>query len=145
MKTITFNTTEYEIERDPNVSASRIQVALVDNEVSIDKLREELDGIDTITIKEDNKVVGVYTAYTTLLAICVSSDNISVEMLNTDLQKQIDNMSVELNTIRTTQVEQASSINDILKQITSEEGSDEGSSEKRKMVKKIISTEEPTE
>lgn len=95
MKTIIFKTTEYELVSEINRTASCFQASIAKEGVSIDELLTELSDVETITVKEDGEVIGVYSGYSKFLAVTIH-DDISVELLNEDIQAQIDALSGEV-------------------------------------------------
>lgn len=109
MKTVIFKTNEYEL-KSLDVISSRFSVSLERNEYDIDTLLSEIETSESITVKEDDEIIGVYNGYAELLALSVHTDDISVEIINKDIQMQIDAISGEVQ-------EQATAIENLDKKV----------------------------
>lgn len=92
MKILIFKTNEYQLV-SLDVISSRFSASLVRGEYDIDTLLNEVETSESITVKEDGETIGVYNGYTELLALSVHTDDISVEIINTDIQMQIDTLN----------------------------------------------------
>lgn len=95
MKTVIFKTNEYEL-KSVDVISSRFSASLERGKYDIDTLLNEVETSESITVKEDGEIIGVYNGYTELLALSVHTDDISVEIINRDIQMQIDAISGEV-------------------------------------------------
>ena len=94
MKTVIFKTNEYEL-KSVDVISSRFSASLERGKYDIDSLLNEVETSESITVKENGETIGVYNGYTELLALSVHADDISVEIINRDIQMQIDAISGE--------------------------------------------------
>lgn len=92
MKTVIFKTKEYQL-LSFDVISSRFSASLVRGEYDVDTLLNEVETSESITVKEDGETIGVYNGYTELLALSVHAEDISVEIINRDIQMQIDAIS----------------------------------------------------
>lgn len=109
MKTVIFKTNEYEL-KSLDVISSRFSASIERGEYDIDTLLNEVETSESITVKENGETIGVYNGYTELLALSVHSDDVSVEIINRDIQMQIDNISGEVK-------EQATAIENLDKKV----------------------------
>lgn len=105
MKTIIFKSLEYQL-LSLDVVSSRLSASIVRGEYDIDTLLSEVETSESITVKENGSIIGVYNGYTNLLALSVHTDSISVELINVDIQTQIDAISQ-------TQTEQGEAISNL--------------------------------
>lgn len=109
MKTVIFKTNEYEL-KSLDVIPSRFSASIERGEYDIDTLLNEVETSESIIVKEDGETIGVYNGYTELLALSVHTDDISVEIINRDIQMQIDTISGEVQ-------EQATAIENLDKKV----------------------------
>ena len=105
MKTIKFKTKVYELADDPNVMPSHFQASIVGGDNSIDEIIDEATDISSITLFEDGETIAIYYEFKTLFVVSYSKDNdiISVEMLNTDLEAQINALSANVTNLQESQ------------------------------------------
>ena len=89
MKTILFYSEEYPLI-SIDVIPSRLGAALEKGEYSIDTLLSEIEQSETVTVKQNGEIIGVYNGYTDLLSLSIHAESISVELINHDIQMQID-------------------------------------------------------
>ena len=98
MLTIKFNNTEYELFQRPNVSQTHIQASIKNNDYSVDDILADINDFETITVKADDEVIGVYEGYTNFIALSVFPDVISVEFSNVNLEVQLNNLGETVDT-----------------------------------------------
>lgn len=122
MRYIKFNTTSFPLASVENVSISRLQATILKTEeVTVENVIDAIADLETVSIYQEDELVGVYNGYTDLIATVVRAnqaiDNqgttattISVELLNHDIQSQINDLS---DSVTAVQSSQASIVNDI--------------------------------
>ena len=98
MLTIKFNNTEYELFQRPNVSQTHFQASIKNNDYSVDDILADVNDFETITVKTDDEVIGVYEGYTNFIAFSVFPDVISVEFSNVNLEVQLNNLGETVDT-----------------------------------------------
>lgn len=108
MKTIKFGTSTniYPLVDDINVDSSRIQATVIKGEFTVDQIATEAKAAEAIFIYEDGTKVAEYDGYTTPVAFTLHDDNVSVEMMNTDvlgklatLQTAVDTYTEEIDSL----------------------------------------------
>lgn len=87
---IVFDSVEYELKDSINVAADRLQASLVRGDISVDELLLELNDIEKVIIKDDEKILKTYKKYTKPLAVAIYDDVISVELLNKILLQELE-------------------------------------------------------
>jgi len=111
MRKIKFHTAEYEVV-GINVTAVRFAVTLKKGDATIDSIVADSVNAENITITEDDTVKAIYSGYTKRIAISIYDDeNVSIELMNTDLEAQIVAIENSVNAVQSTvssvQAEQA--------------------------------------
>lgn len=103
MKTVAFNTIEYNLVDDVNVQPNCFQATILKESYSIEDIVSDATSNEQITIKEDDEVIGVYPGYHTLIAASYYKNNeddvISIELLNNDMQSQINTIAEQITSI----------------------------------------------
>ena len=113
---IRFDDVEYTMAyAQVNVMPTHFQVSVLKGESTIDSIVENVQGCDEITvIDDDNNVAGIYRGYKQINAITTYDGNIvSVELLNTDLEAQINALANSLSQVQEVQTTQESAITDL--------------------------------
>lgn len=87
---IVFNSVEYELKDSINVAVDRLQASLVRGDTSVDELLLELNDIEKVIIKDDEKILKTYKKYTKPFAVAIYDDVISVELLNKILLEELE-------------------------------------------------------
>lgn len=117
MNKIQFSTTKYDLVSPINRSASDLQATIVKGNYTIDSIVNEASNSNIIKVYEDNVVIATYEGYTTFKAastyVIDDEQVVSVEMLCSDMQTQINNMNSDITDIHQTQETQAQVIGDI--------------------------------
>ena len=99
MLTIKFNSFEYELFDRPNVSQTHIQASIKNNDYSVDDILADVKDFETITVKADDEVIGVYEGYTNFIALTVLGEIISVEFTNVNLETQLNSLGEEVEAL----------------------------------------------
>lgn len=117
MNKIQFSTTKYDLVSPINRSSSDFQATIVKGDHTIDSIVNEAVASDVIKVYEDDVVVATYDGYTTFKAastyVIDDEQVVSVEMLCTDMQTQINNMNSDITDIHQTQETQAQVIGNL--------------------------------
>lgn len=90
---IKFHEMIYNVSGTVNVMPARLQATFEKGENTFDFIATDTLNTDEIIVyNDDEEVIGIYTEYTSRIALYVLDNNeqISVEIENTDLQSQID-------------------------------------------------------
>lgn len=113
MRTIKFHTKEYELVGN-NVSLSHFQATIVKGENTFDDIVEDVTGVTEIKILEDGETTAVYNGYTTRLAISIyENDNVSIELINNDIQSQLNTLATSINNVESNVETQGAAIADL--------------------------------
>lgn len=91
---IKFHETLYNLVTN-NISSGRFQATIEKGENTYDSIIADTVDAEEITIYNDeDEVKGIYTGYTTRIAISIhSDDNISIELQNTDFENRLQELS----------------------------------------------------
>lgn len=103
MKTVLFNTNEYQLVYYAFDNSTRLRITILKENYTIPDLADDLKNINSITIKEDDEVIAQYENFTNLMAINIYNDYpidnerldkvISIELENTNLAQQIQDLT----------------------------------------------------
>lgn len=113
---IRFDSVEYEMEGyHVNVMPTHFQVSVHKGESTIDSIVENVQNCDEITVVDDEgEVTAVYRGYKKLNAVTTYDGNIvSVELLNTDLEGQLNALAATLAQVQNTQTQQDGRIEEV--------------------------------
>lgn len=114
---IRFDDVEYQLVNDGayNVETTHFQATII-KEGTLDSIVENVTGVEEIEIVNDNdEIIAVFTGYTRRLAVVLYEDaeEVSVELLNTDIEGQIRNITDSISEIQEVQATQESAISDL--------------------------------
>ena len=98
MRKIRLNNKLYELVNEPNRSASNLQFNVDKGLNTFDQIIEDADGNDIIEIYEDDEKVATYTGYAAFFCASYVKDQgtVSIELLNSDMQSQINSIDETL-------------------------------------------------
>ena len=98
---IQFHQTMYDLVTQPYVYQTRFQCAIEKGEHTYDSIIEDTVDPQEITVYDDEEqVIGVYSGYTHRIAITIM-DNINIELENTDIAQQIQDLTDSINAQQT--------------------------------------------
>lgn len=110
MQTIVFHEKSYEIANMPNILADRFQINLKKGSSTMDEILKDVDGAELIKIYDDEQLIATYTNYKKFFAMTViqnMNENvmdedlvISIELTNTSMQEQINQLEAQLAQLR---------------------------------------------
>ena len=91
----------YDLVDTPNVSPTHFQATVKKGNNTFDSILADTKEVTEIKVfDDDNNVTAVYTGYSQRIAVAVyGDDNVSIELLNTDISRQIDSLSSNVNQI----------------------------------------------
>jgi len=113
MKTIKFHTKEYELVGN-NVSLSHFQATIVKGENTFDEIIEDVSDVTEIKILENGETVAVYNGYNERLAVSIyENNNISVELINSDIQSQLNALAASITSVKNNVQTQDAAIEDL--------------------------------
>jgi hypothetical protein len=103
MKTIVFGKNEYDLVSIDADSQKLCAVVQKENH-TMDSIIKAVDGVESIVVYEDGEQIAVYNGYSKLFVAYYlkENDTVSVELSNTDIESQINNLSdsvTELNAV----------------------------------------------
>ena len=94
---VQFHQTMYDLVQAPYVYQTRFQCAIEKGEHTYDSIIEDTVDPQEITVYDDEEqVIGVYSGYTHRIAITIM-DNINIELENTDIAQQIQDLTDSIN------------------------------------------------
>lgn len=99
---IKFHDTIYSLVSDPYVYGTRFHVTFEKGENSFDNIITDTLDAETITVYGlDDEVTGIYTGFTTRIALYVLSGNeqVSLELLNTDIESKINALTQSVSSL----------------------------------------------
>ena len=112
---IQFHTIKYELISVPNVSAARLQATIEKGDNTFDSIIADTVNANEIIVYDDDEKMGVYTGYTNRIAISIyPNDNVSVELSNSDVQSQIDELSGSISNMQ----DEVDTLNDTVVSLT---------------------------
>lgn len=125
MLKIRFKTLDFELASTPSVLADRLQVTIVKGTASMEDLLAETDNVENVVIYEDDKISSVYKGYNKLFALTlirsvntpIEKQKVSIELQNTDLQDQVNQLYTTINRLQTQSVTQGAQLNTINTQV----------------------------
>ena len=100
---IKFSTTLFNLVDDVNQTSSRFQATILKEDSTFETILDEIKGSTEISIyNDDEELEKVYSGFTTIVAIVYHSENdsFSIEMSNSDLEAQINNLTATVNEIK---------------------------------------------
>ena len=100
---IKFSTTLFNLVDDVNQTSSRFQATILKEDSAFETILDEIKGSTEISIyNDDEELEKVYSGFTTIVAIVYHSENdsFSIEMSNSDLEAQINNLTATVNEIK---------------------------------------------
>ena len=116
---IKFHETEYNLVDNPNIASSRFQCTIEKGDNTFDSIVADTTDIEEITISDEGELDAVYTGYNKRIAINIyENDNISIELENDSIQKQIDILTAQLTAVQKTTDEAIAELNDSVETIT---------------------------
>lgn len=124
MRTIKFNSVEFELASKPNILADRFQATLIKGDATMEQILNEVEKASTITTYEDGLATGVYNGYSKLLAMTVlgalndgQAMKVSIELENISLQKQVSQLHDVVAKLQERSASQSNEIGDINGQV----------------------------
>lgn len=92
---IKFHETVYTLVNDPYVFSTRFNAIFEKGENTFDDIIADTLNAETITVYDEDEVKGIYTGYTTRIALYVldNNDSVSLELLNTDVEARIEELT----------------------------------------------------
>lgn len=93
---IKFHETVYTLVNNPYVFSTRFSAVFEKGENTFDDIIADTLNAETITVYDDeDEVKGIYTGYTTRIALYVldNNDSVSLELLNTDVEARIEELT----------------------------------------------------
>lgn len=72
MKYVIFSTIAFAVDFEPNVTASRFFVIINKEDYTVEQILDEIHNSESITIMEDEEVVGIYNGYNNLVSVTIT-------------------------------------------------------------------------
>ena len=119
MKLIKFNNIVYTLTCDEVSDSANLRVAIFKNENTIPEVAEVVSGVNTIYILEDEEIIAQYNGFTRLVSLSICDEYplqygngsspfgaaIIIELQNTDIQSQLNNVNASVTNLETTVTE----------------------------------------
>ena len=130
MRFVKFKTTSYKLASHENVAADRFQATILkDDAYSIEQILADTEDVSTITVLEDDAVVGVYNGYTQLLGTSIHTNQlidaqgthattISVELKSSTIDTTLNNLQSQITSLSEAQATQAQSTSQSIADLT---------------------------